>query len=65
MEDLNNEIISVTPDMIFIHDKELNIIKVFNADDTILPIPSQKMIGMNVRDIIMEQKNGRRLCQKP
>ena len=56
MEDLNNEIISVTPDMIFIHDKELNIIKVFNADDTILPIPSQKMIGMNVRDIIMDKK---------
>ncbi len=51
-ESLNDELIAVSPDMIFVHDGELKIVKIINADDRILPIPSEKMTGLNIAEVI-------------
>lgn len=48
--------ISLIPDMMFIHDERLNILKVLNADDSLLPFPSRDMEGMNVREIIQDKE---------
>ena len=49
------QLLSLSPDMIFVHDGDLRITQVLNADDSLLPIPSQRMVGMNVDQIIFDK----------
>ncbi|MDD6210580.1 MAG: ATP-binding protein [Bacteroidales bacterium] len=55
-QDLYKEIISISPDIIFIHDKTLKVREILNANDALFPMPSQEMIGKYVGDIIPDKK---------
>lgn len=46
------DIVSICPDMIFIHDSSLTIIDIINPNNNILPQPPDELIGQNIEDII-------------
>ena len=50
------QLLFLSPDMIFVHDGELRIMQVINADDSLLPIPSGQMVGMSVDQVILDKK---------
>lgn len=52
----NEKIIHAIPDMVFILDGSLNVLKIYNPDRTILLVPPEKVVGTNLRIYFSEEQ---------
>lgn len=51
----NEKMLRVIPDMIFVLDPSLQIIKLYNPNDKLLLVPVKKLVGTNLKDYFSEK----------
>lgn len=51
----SENIIRAIPDMVFILDSSLYILKLYNADKSVLMVPEEQLIGKNLKDFFPEE----------